>query len=67
MAGCPIALRAVNPVPNAVMSLPGARSSTVAIADAVTIGWRKVGTATPAPSPIAVASATRPTAIQRSP
>ncbi len=58
----------VNPVPTANVSRPGARSSTVAIADAVTMTWRRKPTATPVATPMwSVASATRATAIHTSP
>ena len=68
MARLPMASRAVNPVPNATASRPGASSSMVAIADAVTTGWRRLGTATAVPTPIrSVASATRASATQTSP
>ena len=68
MARFPMARRAVKPVPNATARRPGASSSIVAIADAVTTGWRKLGTATAVPTPIrSVASATRASATQTSP
>jgi hypothetical protein len=62
-----MARRAVYPVPNAATSLPGASSSIVAMAEAVTMGWRRLGTATPVPRPIRlVASAARASATQTS-
>ncbi len=63
-----MARRAVNPVPNAVTRRPGASSSIVAIADAVTSGCRRLGTATPVPTPmVSVASTTRASATQMLP
>jgi hypothetical protein len=62
---CPIVTRAVKPVPNATTSRPGANASTAAIADAVTMGCRMLGTATPVPRPMrSVASAIRAKEIQ---
>ena len=68
MALRPIASRAVKPVPNVTARRPGASSLSVAIADAVTIGWRRLGTATAVPTPIrSVASAARASATHTSP
>ena len=64
----PIESRAVKPVPKYAHNLPGERSSIVAMADAVTIGWRRLDTATPVASPIpGTPSAIRASAIQTSP
>nr|WP_243858493.1 hypothetical protein [Mycobacterium sp. DL440] len=61
----PIVTRAVKPVPNATTSRPGANASTAATADAVTMGCRMLGTATPVPRPMrSVASAIRAKEIQ---
>ena len=42
----------MNPVPNDTATRPGARPASVAVAAAFVIGWRRVGTRTPGPSPI---------------
>jgi len=64
----PMARAPVKPVPTANVSRPGARSSMVAIADAVTMTWRRNPTATPVATPMwSVASATRATPTQTSP
>ena len=42
----------MKPAPIATATLPGARAASVAIAAALTIGWRSEGTNTPGPSPM---------------
>ena len=42
----------LNPVPNATATRPGASAASMAAPEALTIGWRKVGTRTPGPRPI---------------
>ena len=67
MARYPIALRPVNPVPNETTTRPGASPTSVAIAAAFVIGWRRLGTSTPGPRPIRlVRSAARASAIHTS-
>ena len=64
----PMTKRPVKPVPSAAAARPGASCSSVAIADALTIGWRSDGTSTAGPSPIVeVTSAHRASDIQQSP
>jgi hypothetical protein len=64
----PRALAALNPVPMAQDTRPGASSATVAIDDAVTMGCLVKGTATPvASSTLSVASAARASATHTSP
>ncbi len=58
--------RAVAPVPNPHARRPGAMRSTVAMADAVVITWRRLGTSTAVPRSISVCSASRPNQIQTS-
>ena len=58
--------RAVAPVPNPHASRPGATRSMVAMADAVVITWRRLGTSTAAPKLISVCSAMRASQIQMS-
>ena len=63
-----MASRAENPVPKYADRRPGASSSIVAMADAVTSGWRRLGTATPvATSMSGTDSAMRASATQISP
>jgi hypothetical protein len=49
MAGMPMVLRAVNPVPTPSSMRPGARRESVATAAAVAGAMRLVGTSTPVP------------------
>jgi len=58
--------RAVAPVPNPHDNRPGAMRSTVAIADAVVITWRRLGTSTAVPMSRSVCSATCAIQIQMS-
>ena len=62
----PSAHRAVAPVPKPHASRPGARSSIVAMADAVVITWRRFGTSTAVPTLMSVCSAMRASQIQMS-
>ena len=67
-ARLPIAIRPVNPDPTATVtrSVP-ASSTSVAIAAALVIGWRLLGTRTPGPSPMrSVRSAARQSCTQTS-
>ena len=67
MARCPSTCRPVKPAPSATATRPGASSSSVATAAALTIGWRRLGTSTAGPSPIvAVRSAARASVIHTS-
>ena len=52
MARYPIARRPVKPVPNETATRPGASPTSVAVAAAFVIGWRRLGTSTPGPRPI---------------
>jgi len=45
----PRARAPANPVPNATATRPGASAVSAAVAEALTIGWRRVGTSTPGP------------------
>ncbi len=64
----PMANRPVKPVPTATATRPGpAMSTSVPIAAAVTIGWRRLGMSTPGPSPmVEVRSAARHSCTQTS-
>ena len=42
----------MNPVPKATSTRPGASAASVAVAAALTIGWRREGTSTPGPMPM---------------
>jgi hypothetical protein len=50
--GAPRARVPLNPVPNATATRPGASADNIADPEALTIGWRSVGTSTPRPRPI---------------
>jgi hypothetical protein len=52
IARYPMARRPVNPVPKAIETRPGARAARVAVAAALVIGCRRLGTRTPGPRPI---------------
>ena len=60
-------MRPVNPAPIATATRPGAEAASVAMAAALTIGWRRLGTSTAGPRPIVlVRSAARASVIQTS-
>ena len=52
MGRLPSVNRPVKPEPTATATRPGAWSTSSAIAAALTIGWRRLGTSTPGPRPI---------------
>jgi len=63
----PIARRPLKPVPNATATRPGASAASPAVAAALTIGWRRLGTSTPGPRPMRrVRAAARASSIQTS-
>jgi hypothetical protein len=47
-----MARRPVNPVPKETATRPGASAHSVAVAAALTIGCRRLGTSTPGPRPM---------------
>lgn len=47
-----MARRPLNPVPKATATRPGASAQSAAVAEALTIGWRRLETTTPGPRPM---------------